>query len=135
MAIFESLGKYRNTGLLILRIGLGIMMMYHGFPKLMGGPEGWTHLGGSMKVVHIDFLPIFWGLMAALTEGLGGFLLILGLFFRPVNILLVINMVVAALVHFNKGDGWEGAAHPIELAIVFFGLIFIGAGKYSVDRR
>ncbi|RZJ63310.1 MAG: DoxX family protein, partial [Pedobacter sp.] len=32
MAIFDSLGKYRNTGLLILRVGLGIMMMTHGFP-------------------------------------------------------------------------------------------------------
>ena len=135
MAVFESLGKYRNTGLLILRLGLGGMMMWHGLPKIIGGPEGWTQLGASMKVVNIDFLPTFWGLMAALTEGLGGFLLVLGLFFRPVNMLLVINMIVAALVHFNKGDGLAGASHAIELGIVFFALIFIGAGKYSVDKR
>ncbi len=135
MAIFESLGKYRNTGLLILRVGLGVMMMVHGLPKIMGGPEGWTQLGGSMKVVHLDFLPIFWGFMAAASEGIGGFLLLLGLFFRPVNILLVITMVVAALVHFAKGDGLDGASHAIELAIVFFSLIFIGPGKYSIDKK
>ncbi|MDQ8052607.1 MAG: DoxX family protein [Pedobacter sp.] len=135
MAIFESLGKYRNTGLLLLRLGLGAMMMVHGLPKIMGGPEGWTQLGATMKIVHIDFLPTFWGFMAAITEGLGGFLLILGLFFRPVNMLLVINMIIAALMHFNKGDGINGASHAIELAIVFFGLIFIGAGKYSIDKR
>lgn len=135
MAIFETLGKYRNTGLLLLRVGIGAMMMVHGLPKIMEGPDGWTQLGGSMKVVHVDFLPTLWGFMAAITEGLGGFLLVLGLFFRPVNMLLVINMIIAALVHFNKGDGINGASHALELAIIFFGLIFIGPGKYSIDKK
>ena len=135
MAIFDSLGKYRNTGLLILRIGLGVMFMVHGFPKLAGGPTGWEGLGGSMKVVGIDFLPVVWGFMAAAAESVGGLFLILGLFFRPVNILLVFTMIIAALVHFGKGDGLSGASHAIELGIVFFSLIFIGPGKYSIDKK
>lgn len=135
MAILDSLGKYRNSGLLILRIGLGVMFMIHGFPKLAGGPAGWEGLGGSMKVIGIDFLPIFWGFMAAAAEGIGGLLLILGLFFRPVNMLLVFTMIIAALVHFGKGDGLSGASHAIELGIVFFSLIFIGPGKYSIDKK
>ena len=135
MAILDTLGKYRNTGLLLLRIGLGTMFIIHGFPKLAGGPNGWTGLGGSMKVIGIDFLPIFWGFMAAATETFGGFLLIVGLFFRPALILLIFTMIIAALVHFGKGDGLGGASHAIELGIVFFGLIFIGPGKYSVDKK
>lgn len=135
MVILDNLGKYRNTGLLLLRIGLGVMFIIHGFPKLAGGPNGWTGLGGSMKVIGIDFLPIFWGFMAAATETFGGFLLIVGLFFRPALILLIFTMIVAALVHFGKGDGLGGASHAIELGIVFFGLIFIGPGKYSVDKK
>ncbi|WP_293302473.1 DoxX family protein [Pedobacter sp. UBA4863] len=135
MAIFHTLGKYRNTGLLILRVGLGAMMMVHGFPKIMGGPDKWALLGGSMKVIGIDFIPAFWGFMAAISEGLGGFLLLLGLFFRPVNILLAFTMVIAALVHFGKGEGIMGASHAIEIGIVFFSLIFIGPGKYSVDGK
>ncbi|RDC56673.1 DoxX family protein [Pedobacter chinensis] len=135
MAIFDSLSKYRNTGLLILRIGLGVMFIIHGFPKIAGGPEGWAKIGGSMKVVGIDFLPTFWGFMAAATETFGGFLLIVGLFFRPACILLVITMIIASLVHFGKGDGLQGASHAIELAIVFFSLIFIGPGKYGVEKK
>lgn len=135
MAIFDTLGKYRNTGLLILRVGLGAMMMVHGLPKIMGGPEMWTGLGGSMKVIGINFLPTFWGLMAALAEGMGGFLLLLGLFFRPVNMLLAFTMLIAALVHFGKGEGIMGASHAIEVGIVFSSLIFIGPGKYSVDGK
>ncbi|WP_113660961.1 DoxX family protein [Pedobacter nanyangensis] len=135
MAIFDNLGKYRNTGLLILRVGLGVMMMFHGLPKIMGGPDQWAGIGSSMKVIGINFIPAFWGLMAALSEGMGGFLLLLGLFYRPVNMLLTFTMIIAALVHLNKGEGIMGASHAIELGIVFFSLIFIGPGKYSVDKK
>lgn len=136
MAIFDSLGKYRNSGLLIIRIGLGIMFMVHGFPKLAGGPAMWEGLGGSMKLVHIDFFPVFWGFMAAVAEGIGGLLLILGLFFRPATILLIITMCIAALVHLsNPKEGLGEASHAIELGIVFLGLLFIGPGKYSVDKK
>lgn len=135
MAILDNLGKYRNTGLLILRVGLGAMMMFHGLPKIMGGPEQWTGLGGSMGVIGIKFLPTFWGFMAAIAEGLGGFLLLLGLFFRPVNMLLTFTMIIAAIGHIKQGEGIYGASHAIELGIVFFSLIFIGPGKYSVDGK
>ncbi len=135
MAIFDTLGNYRNTGLLVLRIGIGAMMMVHGFPKIMGGPDKWIALGGTMKVIGIDFLPIVWGFMAAITEGLGGFLLLLGLFFRPVNMLLAFTMFIAALMHLKKGDGILVASHAVELAVLFVALIFIGPGKYSVDGK
>ena len=136
MAIFESLSKYRNTGLLLMRIGLGIMMMMHGFPKLSGGLEMWIKIGGSMKVIGIDFFPIGWGFMAAATESIGGMFLLLGLFFRPVNILLLFTMVMASLVHLldPKQDIME-ASHAIELGFVFLGLVFIGPGKYSIDKK
>lgn len=136
MAIFDSLGKYRNSGLLIIRIGLGIMFMVHGFPKLSGGPSAWEGLGGTMKLVHIDFFPVFWGFMAAAAEGVGGLLLVLGLFFRPVTILLFITMVIAALSHLlNPNEGLYEASHAIEAGAVFLGLLFIGPGKYSIDKK
>jgi putative oxidoreductase len=38
--ILHKLDRYRDAGLLVLRIGIGVMFMLHGFPKVMGGPEG-----------------------------------------------------------------------------------------------
>jgi putative oxidoreductase len=35
--IFHKLDKHRDKGLLILRVGIGIMFMCHGFPKLTAG--------------------------------------------------------------------------------------------------
>jgi len=136
MALLSSLGKYKDFGLLILRIGLGLsFLLLHGYPKLAGGPEMWNAVGGAMKNIGIDFYPAFWGFMAGLTEALGGLFLLLGLFFRPTNIFLAFTMLVAALNHLAAGDGMAGASHPLELMIVFIGLVFIGAGRYSVDKK
>lgn len=135
MTVLESLGKYRNTGILLMRVGLGITFMVHGFPKLAGGPETWEGIGSSMKIFGLDFFPLGWGFLAAVSEFIGGLFLVLGLFFRLSVLSLLATMTIAASVHLNKGEGFSGASHAIELAIVMLGLLFIGPGKYSVDKK
>lgn len=135
MAALSSLSKFKNTGLLLIRIGLGIMFVMHGYPKLLGGPDRWEGVGSAMGNVGITFLPMFWGLLAALAETVGGFCFLLGLFFRPVAIALAFTMLIAALSHLGRGDGLSGASHAIEMGVVFIGLAFVGPGKYSVDKR
>ncbi len=63
--VLSSLDKYRDIGLLILRVGIGIMFMSHGLPKLIAGPDKWLILGGTMNALGIDFTPMAWGFMAA----------------------------------------------------------------------
>jgi putative oxidoreductase len=133
--ILTFLNKYRDMGLLILRIGIGVMFLYHGAPKMFGGPENWTGLGQAMSTFGIHFLPGFWGFMSAFAEFFGGILIILGLFFRPACILLTINLMVATSMHLNRGDGLAVASHAIEDGIVFLSLILIGLGKYSLDEK
>ena len=135
MAIFGNLGNYRNFGLLIIRVGLGLMFILHGLPKLEGGVKSWEAAGSAMGSAGIHLFPVFWGLASAVVETVGGFLLILGLAFRPVCLFLVIDLMVAALFHFHKGEGLMGASHAIEDAIMFAGLLFVGPGKYSVDKK
>jgi len=135
MAIFNNLGKYRDIGLLIIRLGLGAMFIYHGLPKLTGGIKTWEEVGSATKYVGIHFWPVLWGLLAACVETFGGFLLIIGLGFRAVCLLLLINMIVAALFLFGQGADIGKAAEAIEDGVVFAGLLFVGPGKYSVDKR
>lgn len=135
MALLSNLGKYKNTGLLIMRVGLGIMFMFHGYPKLLGGPDNWTAVGNAMKHTGINFFPVGWGFLAAVTETFGGFLVLLGLAFRPATLLLFITMTVASIMHLKTGDGLSGASHAVEAAIVFIGLTIIGPGRYSVDKK
>lgn len=124
-----------HLGLLVMRVGIGITIFLHGLPKLMGGPEAWEGLGGTMATFGITFAPTFWGFMAAFAEAIGGLLLAVGLFARPVAFLLIGTMVVAVGMHVSKGDGFSGYGHALDLLIVFAGLLLTGPGKYSLDAK
>jgi len=130
---FASMAKYADFGLLMIRLVIGVMFLYYGTPMLFGGPEKWAQVGGAMSVFHINFWFNFWGFLAGFTEFFGGICLILGLFFRPACLFLIFVMIVAASMHFSKGQGLFGAGHAIEDGAVFLGLFFVGPGRYSLD--
>ncbi len=121
-----------DFGLLVLRIGIGTMFMFHGYPKLMGGVESWESLGRAMSYLGINFLPILWGFLASIAEFFGGLCIALGLFFKIANTFLFITMSVAVIMHLSRGDGLNTASHAIEMGILFFCLVFIGPGRYRV---
>ena len=123
----------KDLGLLILRVGIGLIFVYHGYPKLAGGQEKWLWLGNQMMHVGITFAPTFWGLMAAIAECVGGVLLILGLATRLAAFLMADVMIVALLMHWNVGDPFSVYSHPLSLLVVFVSLLVSGAGRYSLD--
>lgn len=125
--------KFNNFGLFILRVGIGaIFVIYHGWDKIMDGPDRWEKLGHNMSNLGINFLPTFWGFMAAFAEFGGGILLILGLFTRPAAFLMAFTMLVAVLKSMAAHNSFT---HPLEMLAVFTALIFLGAGKWSLDAR
>jgi putative oxidoreductase len=132
--MWKNLSNYSDAARLFLRVTLGCEYIYvHGWPKLAGGIHRWKEVGANMRYFHIHFWPGFWGFMAAFSETIGMALLIIGLFFRPSCVLLIITMIVAAVSDYHK-QGLGGASHALELCLVFIALIFIGPGKYSVDQ-
>lgn len=134
MLKLRFLARYRDEGLLLLRLGIGVMFLFHGGPKLLAGPEKWQQLGGALQYLGIDFYPTFWGLLAALSEFGGGLCLIVGVLFRPACLMLAGTMLVATSMHLGRGDGLLGASHAIEIGIVFLSLMLIGPGRFSVDK-
>jgi putative oxidoreductase len=121
-----------DLGILIIRIGIGISFMIHGYPKLIGGIETWKELGGVMQMIGINFVPQFWGFMAAFSEFFGGLFLLLGLFFMPACVLLSITMIMAIVMHAVNGDGYNDYSHALVALILFVGLAVAGPGKFSV---
>ena len=135
MAEETTTNRHIDAGLLILRVGIGIMFLLHGVPKLMGGMATWTKVGGAMGVFGITFAPAFWGFMAAISEAGGGLFLILGLMVRVAASFMAFTMLVATLMHVNKGDSFGVYSHAAELGIVFLSLIVLGGGKWSLGAR
>ncbi|SNC63906.1 putative oxidoreductase [Hymenobacter gelipurpurascens] len=134
MSLFKNYYKTHDLGLLILRVGIGIMFTIHGYPKLIGGPEMWAKVGGTMKLVGLNFAPVFWGFLAAVAEAVGGQLLAVGLFFRLACALLLGTMIMATIQHVSSGDDFNAYSHALEAAFLFLGLLFSGPGKYSLDQ-
>src|ERR1051326_2218086 len=116
--MWKNLSNYRDAALLFLRATLGAEYIYvHGWPKLAGGLPKWKAVGGAMRHVGITFWPGFWGFMAAFSETIAVGLLIIGLFFRPSCLLLVITLAVAALSDYHA-RGLGQASHALELCLV-----------------
>ncbi len=124
----------RDLGLLVIRLGLGVSMMIHGYPKLLN-TEKWEWLGSQMVHVGVNFAPEVFGFLAAFSEFFGGLFLVLGVLFVPVNLLLFTTMFVAFTYHLNQGDAYSQTSHSLELMIVFLGLCFTGPGKLSLRKR
>ncbi|OGB97202.1 hypothetical protein A3F06_02325 [candidate division TM6 bacterium RIFCSPHIGHO2_12_FULL_36_22] len=124
----------KSLGITIIRIGLGIIFIRHGFPKIMKGVPEWQWLGEQMGNLGIHFLPVFWGFMAACTESFGGIALVIGFCTRFFALLLAFVMLVAIVMHITKGDPWGYVSHPLSLIVVFIGLAVAGGGLFAVDN-
>jgi putative oxidoreductase len=122
----------KDLGLLLLRIGIGMAFMAHGYPKLfMGGVAGLT------KGLAAAGIPggLFAAYLSGIAEFFGGIALALGLFFRPLTVVMAFNMLVALLFHLNLGDPYVKYSHALESGILFISLIFVGPGKFSLDEK
>jgi putative oxidoreductase len=130
--MIQMKSHWLDAGLLVLRLGIGTMFIVHGAPKLLDGPDRWERLGESMTNLGISFAPTFWGFMAAVSECVGGALMILGIVFRQAMAFMLVTMAVATVHHFAGGDSIGRASHAIEAGFVFLSLLIIGPGRYTV---
>ena len=122
-----------DSGLLLLRLGIGGLFLYHGTPKMLGGPETWSGVGGALSVFGITFWPTFWGLCAALSEFVGGLLLILGLGTRLVTPFIAFTMVVAIMTKVTA-DPPEFFGYPLVMLIGLVALFLTGPGRFALDQ-
>jgi len=135
-ADLKKLLQDHDLGLLIIRIAIGGAVMAAGVPKFMGGQATLMQVGEAMGFVGIHFAPLFWGILAALTEVMGGFMILLGFLFRPAAFFLMFVMAVATLMLAHTSQNfWQDALTPISYFGVFAGLLFAGPGKLSVQKN
>ena len=121
----EFCAKWHAQFLSVLRIVTGLLFLEHGTAKYLGFP-------------HLEKVPdpVSMSGISGMLELVGGALIVLGLFTRPVAFLLSGNMAVAYFyAHAPRGffpmlNMGEGA---ILYCFVFLYIFFAGPGPWSVD--
>ena len=127
------LAKYADFGLLLLRVSVGVLFILYTAPALMGGPSAWGHFGEGARHLGIHSHFQVWGFVAALLGCVGGVLVIFGLFFRP-GVLVLLILAIGHAIGVKHGSGFRVALPSIEMCFVLAGMLFVGPGKYSVDK-
>lgn len=121
---------------LVLRLALGVMFIAHGLTKVLV----FTPAGTAGFFESIGF-PGFLAYPVMAFEVIGGLMLVLGVYARWVAALAVIQLFMAATVHFGNGwsfsntnGGWE---YPIFLsaAALVLALLGDGAGAVKASQR
>lgn len=119
--------KYCNcgsTGLLLLRLAVSAIFIYHGVSKLMD-MEGTIAFFGMLGVSAV----FAW--VVAIVETVGGALMFLGIFTRYAGYLLATVMVFAIILVKGK-MGFQSAEIDIILLAASFAVATLGPGKFSI---
>ena len=124
--------KMSDLGRLLLRVGLGAMILLHGVAKIVGGP------GFIVGLLDKAGLPsqLAWGVY--IGEVIAPLLLVIGMLTRPAAAVIAINMLFAIwLVHMpelfarGKSGGWALELQGMFL-VAALAVMLLGAGRYSV---
>lgn len=126
----QSLEKLKPLALLLLRIAVGTVFIYHGYPKLTHAAQWATNFD------HMGF-PGYFAYIAGVLEVFGGAVVIVGVFTRIAGLLLAIEMAVAVLkVHglISNPANVHSYEFPLILGLSAFMLATVGPGLISIDQ-
>ena len=125
-----------DAGLLLLRLGVGTLMLFHGIFKLTHG-VAW--ISGPLGAVG---LPAWLSYGVYVAEVLAPILLIVGLWARPAALVIALDMFMAIFLA-RRADVAKinpmGGAWAIEVELLYLvgalAIALMGSGRYGIGRR
>ena len=120
-----------------VRLALGGIMFAHGAQKVLGsfGGPGFNAIVSTPSAPFSFMQPSwFWWGAAALSEFVGGILIVLGLLTRVGAFFVACTMITAVFgVHWPLFFGPKGIEYPLALLAMSLALLISGGGMASVD--
>lgn len=125
-------------GYALLRIGYGLTLATHGWPKLLGVSHGSMAdpLAGTTRLIEgvlgLPFAPQL-AIVVGLLEGIGGPMLAIGLLTRPLAAAFAVQMVVICIAT-GPTYPWidRGIEYPIVLGLVAVAIAMRGSGLVAL---
>ncbi len=117
-----------DMALLVARIGIAVLMLTHGIPKMMmlfsGAPLQFPSVMGMSAELSLG--------LAVFAEVVCSIFLIAGFATRIAVIPLIVTMVIAAFF-IHAADPFSVKEPSLQYLLVYVVLLFVGSGKLSVD--
>ncbi|WP_342044779.1 DoxX family protein [Bacillus sp. OTU530] len=125
-----------DTGLLIIRLVVGILFIGHGAQKLFGwfGGYGLKGTGGWLESIGVK-PGVFMAFLAGAGELVGGLLFAAGVFTWAGAALITITMLVAIFTVHGKSGLWStqnGFEYNLVLIAAAIGVALSGPGAYTL---
>ena len=114
-----------------MRLGLAAVLLIHSLPRLFAGSPSWQSVGITLGFINIGVPQAILGFVMLLLEALGAVSLMFGYFFRIACIILFILFGLYCFNYFRIGYQTLMLC-TAGLAAVFFGLIYVGPGRYTI---
>ncbi|HTM65275.1 MAG TPA: DoxX family protein [Flavipsychrobacter sp.] len=118
-----------SLGLLLLRTGIGAMMLVHGLPKLesllFSDNVAFSEVLGMNATISLS--------LAVFAEVICSALLIAGLGTRLATVPLIITMLVAVF-HIHGNDPFAKQEMALHFLLAYLVLLVAGPGRYSADH-
>ena len=134
--IFFARQLFKNSfdwAILTLRVIPSFYMFYYHGLKKISSTGSWEWLGkAAMSVLGIEFGFIFFGFLAALSEGVLVWLIFFGVFTRISCLFMIFTMFFASAYYLVNGESSESA---LIYLTIYFVIFILGPGRYSLDEK
>jgi putative oxidoreductase len=134
--IYAALDPYM---LPLLRVTLGLILLPHACQKLFGWFGGMGFEKFAALFDKIGYKPgAFWVAVVALTELVGGLMLVFGFFTRFAALAVTIFMINAVWFTSNTGGFfWTRQGSEFSILLLAVALVFLvrGGGNLSIDEK
>ena len=131
--------RVTDVGLLIVRLTLAFIFIYHGSRRLFGWFNGPGLDSSADYFAHTAHLHpgMFFAVMGGTIEFAGGIALALGFFSRLAGLAIFGDMMMAIITvtHANGFNSTNSAGWELNMALGVLALMpaFFGSGRFSVD--
>jgi len=128
----SGLSRHQDAGLLLLRMAFGSRLLYGTYDNVIS----WERMIEFSKFLesHGFPLPLLSAVVSVAAQFLAGISWVVGYKVRFFSVLMIVNFAIALLM-VHRNDTYLDSVSAIHLFVISVFLVFMGSGKFGLDKE